>query len=149
VIAVDGTWWRLMKKGASKWWCVWPVAREDAVSYRLLSSRSTDAARTVLGDSEAGEMIDRIAQLYAIEAEAKRASPGPIYARPLCEPPLISGGHVRARPQVTEILRRIGAGPPACERAIVAEDLPPTRRDPGSNRRLTVPGRDTRERSSA
>jgi transposase len=45
VIAVDETWWRLMKKGASKRWWVWSVAREDAVSYRLLSSRSTDAAR--------------------------------------------------------------------------------------------------------
>ncbi len=50
VIAVDETWWRLVKKGASKRWWVWSVAREDAVSYRLLSSRSTDAARTVLAD---------------------------------------------------------------------------------------------------
>jgi transposase len=120
VIAVDETWWRLMKKGASKRWWVWSVAREDAVSYRLLPSRSTDAARTVLGDyagvaicdgykaydvlarerersdltlahcwahvrrkfveaerhyPEASEILDRIGQLYAIEAEAKRASP--------------------------------------------------------------------------
>ena len=120
VIAVDETWWRLMKKGASKRWWVWSVAREDAVSYRLLSSRSTEAARTVLGEyagvaicdgykaydtlareregsdlilahcwahvrrkfveaepycPEAGEMVDQIGQLYAIEAEAKRASP--------------------------------------------------------------------------
>jgi transposase len=120
VIAVDETWWRLMKKGASKRWWVWSVAREDAVSYRLLSSRSTDAARAVLGDyvgvaicdgykaydtlarerdgsdltlahcwshvrrkfveaephyPVAGEMIDLIGQLYAIEAGAKRASP--------------------------------------------------------------------------
>jgi len=120
VIAVDETWWRLMNKGGSKRWWVWSVAREDAVSYRLLSSRSTAAARTVLDDytgvaicdgykvydvlareregsdltlahcwahvrrkfveaephyPEAGTMIDRIAQLYAIEAEAKRASP--------------------------------------------------------------------------
>jgi transposase len=120
VIAVDETWWRLMKKGASKRWWVWSVAREDAVSYRLLSSRSTDAARTVLDDytgvaicdgykaydtlareregsdltlahcwahvrrkfveaephyPDAGEMVDRIGQLYAIEAEAKRVSP--------------------------------------------------------------------------
>jgi transposase len=120
VIAVDETWWRLMKKGASKRWWVWSVAREDAVSYRLLPSRSTDAARTVLGDyagvaicdgykaydvlareregsdltlahcwahvrrkfveaephyPEASEILDRIGQLYAIEMEAKRASP--------------------------------------------------------------------------
>jgi transposase len=120
VIAVDETWWRLMKRGASKRWWVWSVAREDAVSYRLLSSRSTDAARPVLDDytgvaicdgykayetlarerdgpdltlvhcwahvrrkfvgaephyHEAGEMVDRIGQLYAVEAEAKRESP--------------------------------------------------------------------------
>jgi hypothetical protein len=50
VIAVDETWWRLMKKGGSKRWWVWSVAREDAVSYRLLSARSTAAARTVLDD---------------------------------------------------------------------------------------------------
>jgi transposase len=120
VIAVDETRWRLMNKGTLKRWRVWPVAQEDAVSHRLLPSRSTEAARTVLGDyagvatydgykaydalsreregsgltlahcwahvrrkffeagphyPEAGAMIDRIAQLYAIEAEAKRASP--------------------------------------------------------------------------
>jgi transposase len=96
------------------------IAREDAVSYRLLPFRSTDAARTVLGDyagvalcdgykaydvlarergrsdltlahcwvhvrrkfveaephyPEASATLDRIGQLYAIEAEAKRASP--------------------------------------------------------------------------
>ena len=50
VIAVDETWCRLMEKGASKRWWVWSVAREDVVCYRLLSSRSTDAARTVLDD---------------------------------------------------------------------------------------------------
>jgi hypothetical protein len=109
-----------MKKGASKRWWVWSIAREDAVSYRLLASRSADAARTVLGDytgiaicdgykahdvlareregsdltlahcwahvrqkfveaepfyPEAGEILERIGQLYAIDAEAKRASP--------------------------------------------------------------------------
>jgi transposase len=40
VSAVDETWWRLMKKGSSKRWWVWSIAREDAVSYRLLPSRS-------------------------------------------------------------------------------------------------------------
>jgi transposase len=126
VIAVDETWWRLMKKGASKRWWVWSVARDDAVSYRLLPSRSTDAARTVLDGytgvalcdgykaydvlareregsdltlahcwvhvrrkfveaepfyPEASAILDRIGQLYAIEAEAKRASPEERLAR--------------------------------------------------------------------
>jgi len=120
VIAVDETWWRLMRKGSSKRWWVWSIAREDAVSCRLLPSRSTDAARQVLGGyegvvicdeykaydvltrdppgprlrlahcwahvrgkflgvepfyPEAGEVLEWIGQLYAIEAEAKRASP--------------------------------------------------------------------------
>ena len=120
VIAVDETWWRLMKKGASKRWWVWSVAREDAVSDRLLSSRSTEAARTLLDGytgvaicdgykaydtlargrtgsdptlahcwarvrrkfveaephcPDAGEILDRIGQLYSIGAEAKRARP--------------------------------------------------------------------------
>ncbi|MCH7891364.1 MAG: transposase [Gemmatimonadetes bacterium] len=120
VIAVDETWWRLMKKGGSKRWWVWSVAREDAVSYRLLSSRSTAAARTVLDDytgvaicdgykvydvlareregsdltlahcwahvrrkfveaephyPEAGEMVDRIGQLYATETWSYETGP--------------------------------------------------------------------------
>jgi hypothetical protein len=41
---------RLTSRGSSKRWWVWSVAREDAVSYRPLSSRSTEAARTVLGE---------------------------------------------------------------------------------------------------
>jgi transposase len=108
-----------MRRGSSKRWWVWSVVREDAVSYRLLPSRSTDAAREVLGDyegvvvcdgykaydvlsressdsrlrlahcwahvrwrfleaepsySEVGEVLERIGQLYAIDAEARRAS---------------------------------------------------------------------------
>jgi hypothetical protein len=47
-IAVDETWWRLMRKGASK--------------------RSPTTPRPA-------KMIDWIAQLYAVEVEAKRASP--------------------------------------------------------------------------
>jgi hypothetical protein len=58
VIAVDETWWRLMKESPSKRWWVWSVAREDAASYRLLPSRSTDAARQVLA-GYAGVAIGR------------------------------------------------------------------------------------------
>jgi hypothetical protein len=38
VIAVDETWWRLMKKGASKRWWVWSVARVMALFYSLIES---------------------------------------------------------------------------------------------------------------
>jgi transposase len=58
VIAADETWWRLMKKGSSKRWWVWSIAREDAVSYRLLPSRSAQAARSVLGDYSGVVMCD-------------------------------------------------------------------------------------------
>ncbi len=50
VVGADETTWRLMgKKKAKRFW-VWTVTREDAVGYRILPSRSADAAREVLGD---------------------------------------------------------------------------------------------------
>lgn len=48
VIGADETWWRLMETKGSKRWCVWSKAREDAVVYTILDSRSQDAARQVL-----------------------------------------------------------------------------------------------------
>jgi len=148
---VDETWWRLMKKGASKRWWVWSVAREDAVSYRLLSSRSTNAARTVLDGytgvaiwngckvydvlareregsdltlahcwahvrrkfveaepfyPEAGEILECIGQLYAIDAEAKRASPEERLAT------LAAVRAKRSKPVVNENGRGLTGSPP-------------------------------------
>ncbi len=73
VIAVDETWWRLMKKGGSKRWWVWSVAREDAVSYRLLSSRSTAAARTVLDDYTGVAICDGY-KVYDVLAREREGS---------------------------------------------------------------------------
>ena len=55
VVFADETRWRLMgakgqDEGESSRWHVWVVACPDAVTYRIQDSRSTEAARTVLGD---------------------------------------------------------------------------------------------------
>lgn len=70
---MDATWWRLMKKGGSKCWWVWSVAREGAVSYRMLPWRSTDAARTVLGDYTGVAICDGY-QVYDLLAREREGS---------------------------------------------------------------------------
>jgi transposase len=101
VIAVDETWWRLMKKGASKRWWVWSVAREDAVSYRLLPSRSTDAARTVL-DGYTGVALCDGYKAYDVLAREREGS-GLTLAH--------CWAHVRRRSRAEEPLREpIGTG---------------------------------------
>lgn len=48
VVGADETTWRLMEtKGAAKWWA-WAISRQDAVFYRILSSRSAQSARAML-----------------------------------------------------------------------------------------------------
>jgi len=48
IVGADETWWRLMDRpGAKRWW-VWSVTREDAVVYRILETRSQQAARDML-----------------------------------------------------------------------------------------------------
>ena len=55
VIGADETTWRLMggggkKTGGDKKWQVWTAAAPDAVFYQIQDSRSTEAARNLLGD---------------------------------------------------------------------------------------------------
>lgn len=58
LIHADETSWRLMDKAVdSKWW-VWATACSDAVVYRILDSRSTDAAAKVLPDYHGIVMAD-------------------------------------------------------------------------------------------
>src|SRR5712692_10328998 len=48
VVGADETWWRLLERpGAKRWW-VWTLSREDAVVYRILETRSQQAARALL-----------------------------------------------------------------------------------------------------
>lgn len=50
-IGADETFWRLMEgNGDNKRWQTWAVAASNAVSYRILDSRSAAAAADVLGD---------------------------------------------------------------------------------------------------
>lgn len=48
VVGADETWWRLMGKESSKRWWVWSVSGPDAVFYKVLPSRSQEAARQAL-----------------------------------------------------------------------------------------------------
>src|SRR5438128_4461131 len=48
VVGADETWWRLMERPVAKRWWVWTLSREDAVVYRILETRSQQAARTLL-----------------------------------------------------------------------------------------------------
>lgn len=51
VIGADETFWRLMEgNGQNKRWQTWAVVAPNAVSYRILDSRSAVAANQVLGD---------------------------------------------------------------------------------------------------
>ncbi len=49
VIGADETFWRLMEGGDNKRWQTWAVIAPQAVSYRILDSRSAAAAGEVLG----------------------------------------------------------------------------------------------------
>jgi transposase len=125
VIGADETFWRLMGAkgkrdgGDGKRWQTWAVVAPNAVSYRILDSRSADAAKEVLGDyagtilcdgytayealqkkggrfrlahcwahvrrkfveiedqypDRCREILDMIAELYAVENEAKTGPP--------------------------------------------------------------------------
>jgi transposase len=56
MIGADESWWRLMEKNNSKKWWAWAKAGSDAVHYKILDSRSQDAARQVL-DGYAGIVV--------------------------------------------------------------------------------------------
>jgi transposase len=50
VMHADETWWRMMDRSSSKKWWAWCLATDDTVFYRILDSRSADAARKLIGD---------------------------------------------------------------------------------------------------
>lgn len=63
VIGADETFWRLMDKrgkdkGVNKRWHVWSLCADDAVVYRILDSRSTAAAASMLRDFDGVVMAD-------------------------------------------------------------------------------------------
>ncbi len=72
LLGADETWWRVMVQPKAKRWWAWTLAREDAVVYRILDSRSHDAARQVLGDYHGTVMADG----YGAYDALARGSPG-------------------------------------------------------------------------
>lgn len=77
VVGADETRWRLMGKGKSRSWWVWSVTRGDAVFYRLLSSRSTQAARDLLGEYQGIVMCDGYSAYSALAKGPVQARDGP------------------------------------------------------------------------
>jgi transposase len=72
VVGADETWWRLMEKPAAKRWWVWTLTREDAVVYRILETRSQQAAGEIL----AGYTGIVVADGYGVYGALARAGPG-------------------------------------------------------------------------
>ncbi len=72
IVGADETWWRLMERPVAKRWWVWSVTREDAVVYRILETRSQQAARDMLAGYTGIIMADG----YGAYAALARAGPG-------------------------------------------------------------------------
>ena len=72
VVGADETWWRLLGGPQQIRWWAWSVAREDAVTYTILESRSQEAARQVL----TGYRGIVIADGYGAYEALARAGPG-------------------------------------------------------------------------
>lgn len=72
VVGADETWWRLMERPVAKRWWVWTLSREDAVVYRILETRSQQAARELL----AGYTGIVLADGYGAYEALARAGPG-------------------------------------------------------------------------
>jgi transposase len=72
LLGADETWRRVMVQPKAKRWWAWTLAREDAVVYRILDSRSQEAARQVLGEYRGVVMADG----YGAYDVLARGSPG-------------------------------------------------------------------------
>lgn len=78
VVGADETWWRLMQgKGSKRWWA-WTMASPEAVVYRILDSRSQEAARQVLDGYRGVVMADGYGAYTAL------ASAGPGFTLAHC-----------------------------------------------------------------
>lgn len=111
VVLADETQWPLLDKPGSSRWYAWSGASEKAVAYRILKSRSAEAARAVL-DGFAGILVtDGYGAYQTLRDALARESTGP--------PPIVLAhcwAHVRRKfhdaepawPQAKEMLDRIG-----------------------------------------
>jgi len=72
VIGADETFWRLMEIGQNKRWQTSAVCAPDAVSYRILDSRSSAAASRVLGDYEGTILCDGYSAYDSLQKRSGR-----------------------------------------------------------------------------
>lgn len=78
VIGADETYWRLLggkgkkKGGAGKRWQTWAVVCPQAVSYRILDSRSADAAEEVLGGYAGITLCDGYSAYQSLQKRSER-----------------------------------------------------------------------------
>jgi transposase len=110
VIAADETRWPLMgEPGASKWHA-WSVTSPEAISYRILSSRSAAAASEVLGDYAGIVIADGYSAYKALRDERAEGDGPPPFTLAFC------WVHARRRfvkaephyPQAKELIDKIG-----------------------------------------
>ena len=110
VIGADETTWQLMDgKGSGKWW-VWAVTRPDTVFYQILSSRSAQAASTVLGGFRGIVVADGYSAYRALQKETRDAAGLPEFDLACC------WAHCRRKlveaephyPQAAQAIRLIG-----------------------------------------
>jgi len=75
VIACDETWWLLLDNGKTKenkTFQTWAIVSGDLVGYRILDSRSKQAASTLLGDFEGVVMADGYTVYRSLAEETQR-----------------------------------------------------------------------------
>ena len=94
VVHVDESPWRVMGKGKSARWWMWSVSTSAGVYYLLAPTRSSDAARVLLGDFQGVVVADAYAAYRAERARrAHEAVQGDLLGAPLAPAP--DGGEAR------------------------------------------------------
>lgn len=74
MLGADESWWRLMEQKGSKRWWAWVTAGQDAVHYKILESRSQEAARAVLNGYTGIVMADGYGAYGALTKPGSRGS---------------------------------------------------------------------------
>lgn len=109
VVLADETQWPLLDKPGSSKWFAWSAASEKGVAYRILKSRSTEAARTALAGYAGILVTDGYAAYQTLRDVLARERAGPIVLAHCW-------AHVRRKfhdaepawPQAAEVLELIG-----------------------------------------
>jgi transposase len=84
VIGADETTWPMLGRGPAKRWWAWSLTCPDAVYYRILPSRSAEAAREVLGEYRGVVVCDGYSAYSALEKGQRHARDGPRFELAHC-----------------------------------------------------------------